>query len=58
MKKKTLISIIITYYKKKIFLKKNYSVYFNQSYKNYELIFVYDDEDKKDIKFINKILEK
>ena len=30
----------------------------SQSYKNYELIFVYDDEDKKDIKFINNILRK
>ena len=58
MKKKTLISIIITYYKKKTFLKKTIQSILNQSYKNYELIFVYDDEDKKDIKFINNILRK
>ena len=30
----------------------------SQSYKNYELIFVYDDEDKKDIEFINNTLRK
>ena len=53
MKKKTLISIIITYYKKKIFLKKTIQSILKQSYKNYELIFVYDDKDKKDIRFIN-----
>ena len=58
MKKKTLISIIITYYKKKTFLKKTIQSILSQSYKNYELIFVYDDEDKKDIKFINNILRK
>ena len=58
MKKKTLISIIITYYKKKTFLKKTIQSILSQSYKNYELIFVYDDEDKKDIKFINNTLRK
>ena len=58
MKKKTLISIIITYYKKKTFLKKTIQSILNQSYKNYELIFVYDDEDKKDVKFINNTLRK
>ena len=58
MKKKTLISIIITYYKKKHSLKKTIQSILSQSYKNYELIFVYDDEDKKDIKFINNTLRK
>ena len=58
MKKKPLISIVITYYKKKKFLKKTIQSILNQSYKNYELIFVYDDESKQDIKFINKTLRK
>lgn len=58
MKKKPLISIIITYYKKKKFIKKTIQSILNQTYKNYELIFVYDDDDKKEINFIKKILNK
>ncbi len=58
MKKKYLISIIITYYKKKSFLSRTLSSILNQTYKNYELVFVYDDEDKTDIKYIKSILSK
>jgi len=58
MKKKPLISIIITYYKKKKFIKKTIQSILNQTYKNYELIFVYDDDDKEEINFIKKILNK
>ena len=48
MKKKPLISVIITYYKKKLFISKTLKSILNQTYKNYELIFVYDDTDKTD----------
>ena len=58
MIKKPLISIIITYYKKKNFIKKTLDSIFNQTYKNYEVIFVYDDEDKIDINFLKKLLSK
>ena len=58
MRKNPLVSIIITYYKKRIFLKRTLNSIFNQTYKNYELIFVYDDPDKKDLKFIKKELNK
>ena len=58
MRKNLLVSIIITYYKKRIFLKRTLNSIFNQTYKNYELIFVYDDPDKKDLKFIKKELNK
>ena len=58
MKRKPLISIIITYYKKKNFIKKTLDSIFNQTYKNYEVIFVYDDEDKIDISFLKKLLSK
>ena len=47
MKKKPLISIVITYYKKKNFIKKTLESILNQTYKNYEVIFVYDQEEKK-----------
>ena len=56
--KKPLISIIITYYKKKLFLKKTIKSILKQTYKNYELIFVYDDEDKSDLIFIKNVLIK
>ena len=58
MKKKPLISVIITYYKKKLFLNKTLKSILNQTYKNYELIFVYDDADKTDIKYIKVLLLK
>lgn len=58
MKKGFLISIIITYYKKKTFLNRTIKSILNQSYKNYEIIFVYDDKDKNDLKFTKKALSK
>ena len=58
MKKKPLISIVITYYKKKDFIKKTLESILNQTYKNYEVIFVYDQEEKKDLKLIKKLLSK
>lgn len=58
MKKKPLISVIITYYKKKLFISKTLKSILNQTYKNYELIFVYDDTDKTDIEYINSLLKK
>ena len=56
MKKKPLISIVITYYKKKKYIKKTLNSILNQSYKNYEVIFVYDDEEKEDLKNIKKLI--
>ena len=58
MKKNSLISIIITYYKKKIFLEKTLNSIYNQTYQNYELLFVYDDKDRNDLKFVKKCLSK
>ena len=58
MKKKPLISIIITYYKKRDFIKRTLQSILDQTYKNYEIIFVYDQEEKKDLEFIKKILLK
>ena len=53
---KPLISIILTYYKKKDFILKTLKTINNQTYKNYELIFVYDDEDLSDLKYIKKCI--
>ncbi len=53
---KPLISIVITYYKKRKYVKKTINSILNQKYKNYELIFVYDDQNKKDLKYIKNLI--
>ena len=53
-----LISIIIPYYKKKIFFSKTIKSVLKQSYKNFEVILIYDDISKYDLEFVKKILKK
>ena len=53
-----LISIIIPFYKKKPFFFKTIKSVLNQSYKNFEIILIYDDIFKHDLKFVKKILSK
>ena len=55
---KSLVSIIVPYYKKKHFLKKTINSILKQTYKNYEIILIYDDVDKTDLVFIKNILNK
>ena len=57
MNKKDLISIIITYYKKKKYLKKTLNSIFNQVYKNFEIILVYDDTKKDDLNYVRNLLK-
>ncbi len=52
-----LVSVIIPYYKKINFIKQTINSILNQNYKNLEIILVYDDEDKKDLKKIKKIIK-
>ena len=56
--KNILVSIIITYFKKKDFVEKTLKSLHNQSLKKYQVIFVYDDSDKKDLIYIKKLLLK
>jgi teichuronic acid biosynthesis glycosyltransferase TuaG len=49
------VSVIVPYYKKKNFIKKTINSIKFQSYKNLEIIIIYDDEDRNDIKFIKQI---
>ena len=53
-----LVSIIIPYYKKKVYFIKTIKSILNQSYNNYELILIYDDPNKQDLNFIKKALRK
>ncbi len=55
--KNQLISIILTYYKKKSFIQKTLKSIKKQTYKHYELIFVYDDSDMTDLKYIKKLIK-
>ena len=49
-----LASIIIPYYKKKNYIYKSINSALNQSYKNFEIILIYDDQDKEDLVFLKK----
>ena len=51
MTKKPLISVIITYFDKLEYIKKTLESVLAQSYKNYELIFIYDDNNLNDFTF-------
>ena len=53
---KPLISIIVPFYKKKKYIDQTIKSIVKQSYKNYELILVYDDLDKTDLPYLLKIL--
>ena len=57
MNKKKLISVIIPYYKKKFFFKKTFNSVSQQKYKNFEVIIVYDDEDKTDLNYVKSVIK-
>lgn len=54
--KKVLVTVIMPYYKKKLYFKEAFNSYYNQRLKNKELIIVYDDEDKTELQYIKKII--
>lgn len=56
-KNNQLISIVITYYKKKKFISKTLNSIKEQFYQNFEIILVYDDPNLSDIDFIKKKLK-
>ena len=58
MKKKILISIIIPYFKKKKFFAKTIKSIMNQSYKNFEIILIYDDVNQNELIFVKNVLKK
>tara|TARA_B100001250_G_scaffold410535_1_gene437167 strand:+ start:765 stop:1499 length:735 start_codon:yes stop_codon:yes gene_type:complete len=53
-----LVSVIMPYYRKKEYIENAIFSVVNQSYKNLELIIIYDDEDINDYKFIKNIIQK
>lgn len=57
MVKKNFVSIIIPYHKKKSFFKETLQSINKQSYKNFEVIIIYDDIDKSELIYVKKILK-
>ena len=53
-----LVSIIVTYYKKKKYILKCLKSIFNQSYKNFEVILIFDDNDTNEYEYIKKLKKK
>jgi teichuronic acid biosynthesis glycosyltransferase TuaG len=50
-----LVSIIVPYYKKKSFIKKTIKSIKSQTYKNLEIIIIYDDENQSELKILKEI---
>ena len=53
----TLVSVIIPYFKKRDYIKRSLDSVLNQTYKNYEIIIIYDDTNLDDLSYIKKISE-
>tara|TARA_B100000989_G_scaffold246320_1_gene193485 strand:- start:3374 stop:4114 length:741 start_codon:yes stop_codon:yes gene_type:complete len=51
-----LISVIIPYYKKKKYIANTLNSVLNQSYKNLEIILIYDDKEKEDLNYIQELI--
>ena len=51
----SLVSIIMPYYKKKLFFLESVNSALNQTYKNTEIIIIYDDIDLSDFEYIYEI---
>ena len=50
------ISIIIPYYKKKKYFKETLDSVLNQTYKNFEIIIIYDDTEKQELEILKKLI--
>jgi len=58
MNKKNLVSIIIPYQKKKNFFPSTINSIYNQTFKNYEVVLIYDDTNKEEVTFVKNQLKK
>ena len=50
------VSIILPYYKKKLFIKNSINSVLKQNFKNFEILVIYDDDNKDDLSFVKKII--
>ena len=51
----SLVSIIMPYYKKEFFIRKSIQSILNQTYKNFEIILINDEQTVKSYNFLNEI---
>ena len=51
------VSIIIPYYRKKNYIKKTLSSILKQTFKNFEILIIYDDTEKSELNFIKKLIK-
>ena len=58
MKNYPLVSVVIPYHKKKFYFKKTINSILNQSYKKFEIILIYDDDNLNELDFLKKIKKK
>jgi len=58
MSTRNLISIIIPYYRKKKYFQETIRSILNQTYKNYEVIIIYDDICLDELEFVKKKFKK
>ena len=55
---KDLVSIIIPYYKKKLYIRRALHSVYNQTYQKFEIIIVYDDANPKELFFLQELIKK
>ncbi len=51
------VSIILPYFKKKLFIKNSLKSVLNQSFKDFEIIIIYDDKYREDLLYIREIIK-
>jgi teichuronic acid biosynthesis glycosyltransferase TuaG len=54
----SLVSVIIPYFKKINYIEKTINSVLNQSYKNFQIIIIYDDSNLNDLKYLKKLYKK
>ena len=54
--KKDFISVVVPYHKKKIYFQDTINSIIKQTYTNFELIVIYDDRDKSELKYVKDVL--
>ena len=54
---KDLISVIIPYYKKREYISKTINSVLNQSYRKFEILIIYDDDNLSDLNYLEKLFQ-